>query len=283
MIAGAVAALLIGQATPAPHPSPSAQTIFRSAFQRLQSYPISPYVVYTVRWHVTKTSNWIGSASTYDNDEDYVERYAWRASDGTENFSNTAPHRGLPFARIVHQFLGPFAWSLRTVRTPAPSSPGLQPDIDGLKTIAVAVAVAKPIYTMNVIGIEYVDGHRTYHLALHPTIEPVKHNLRDLWIDTQTYDLWKARFTGFYANSPTTVTTTLRNVAGYHVVAQAQWSFTSFGTSVDCDTETAEMVFPGSLPGWLFDTAAYERQQKSGAPDVVGEILQAAAAPEQQH
>jgi hypothetical protein len=137
-------------------------------------------------------------------------RYAIRTSDNIENAtgaetSREAPRKSsrdtLPAAGIMPVFIGPFAWSIRAAAaksTPAP----MQPDISSpLKTIASVVAKRAPAYRIDLAGTEEVAGHLSYHLVFHPLYDDGRHNLRDLWIDVASYDLWKAHYLGAYAPS----------------------------------------------------------------------------------
>ncbi len=68
-----------------------------------------------------------------------------------------------------------------------------------LKTIAV-VSTRSRAYTIAMNGIEPVDGHDCYHLALQPNRDPQKLRLREVWVDTQSYQtrqiLTAGNFTG---------------------------------------------------------------------------------------
>ncbi len=279
------AIVLLGATTPAQGvatPSPVARIIY-AAFARLQSYPAPPYAIWTATWHTRQRQMgyYTGSSSSVE-----VHRYAVRLSDGMENISDPAPNGKLPPALILPEFLGPFAWTLRTsVRVPqASSGVSLIPDIEGLKTIARVVAFAQPAYVLansatQTPPIDDVDGHQTYHLQLHPTSDPRKHNLRDLWIDVATHDLWKAHFVGTYTPFPgapisdTDVTVYFRSVVGCWVVTRALWTYDDPPIHYDFDVQNDEIGLPRTLPDWLFDAAEYRRHELAGEPDYIGELL----------
>ncbi|MBV8198137.1 MAG: hypothetical protein JO263_08375, partial [Candidatus Eremiobacteraeota bacterium] len=229
----AIAAIALAGTTsparPAAAPSPLAQ-IIDATFARLQSYPVPPYAIWTATWHITQTPMGYDTGSTSGVEG---HRYAVRLSDGMENVSDPIPNGKLPPALILPEFLGPFAWTLRTsVRVPPANGVSMMPDVEGLKTIARVVAFAQPAYalansTNQRPPVEEVDGHPSYHLELRPLNAPRKHNLRDLWIDIATHDLWKAHFVGNYAPDPrapvsrTDVTVYFREVVGCWVVTRA--------------------------------------------------------------
>lgn len=264
-------------------PSP-AQRIFDAAFRRLQTYPVPPYAVWTSTWHVAETpmGYYTGSSSFVE-----VHRYAVRLADGMENVSDPIPDGKLPPAMILPEFLGPFAWTMRSSVRVAPTGTGptMLPDIAGLKTIATVVAFAKPSYAIETAGtqmpqIENVDGHPSYHLELRPLEDPQRHNLRDLWIDVRSDDLWKAHFVGTYAPtpkapvSPTDVTVYFRPVLRCWVVSRAVWTYDDAPVRYDFDVQTNEIGLPATMPDWLFDAAQYRRHQVAGEPDYIGALFE---------
>jgi hypothetical protein len=217
-----------------------------------------------------------------------VHRYAVRLADGMENVSDALPDGKLPPALIEPEFLGPFAWTMRSSVhvAPAPGGVMMQPDVAGFKTIARVVAVAKPAYairsgTQDLPPIEEVGGRQAYHLELHPQTEPSRHNLRDLWIDVRSHDLVKAHFVGTYAPvhkappSPTDVTVYFRSVLGCWVVTRAVWTYQDPPISYDFDVQNDEIGLLASLPDWLFDAAAYRLREAAGEPDYLGTLLDA--------
>jgi hypothetical protein len=205
-----------------------------------------------------------------------------------ENISDPPANGKLPPAGIEPEFLGPFAWTMRSSVRVAPASGGevmMQPDVAGLKTIASVVAVAKPSYAFGRASeasppVENVDGHAAYHLELRPQEEPLKHNLRDLWIDVDTHDLRKAHFVGTYRPvpqapvSPTDVTVYFRNVVGCWVVTRAVWTYDDPPISYQFDVQNDEIGLPATLPDWLFDSAAYAKHEAAGEPDYLGLLLE---------
>ncbi len=261
----------------------SQQDVFNAAFRRLQSYPVPAYAVWTDTWHTrSRPVGYYTSENTSVN----VARYAVRLSDGMENVSVPMPSGKLPLAIIEPEFMGPFAFTFRSSVHIAPSSNDgvvMQPDLAGLKTIATVTAVAQPAYTIAGAGesaqIEDVDGHKTYHLRLDPRSDPEKHNLRDLWVDVDTFDVWKAHFTGRYRPtpkapvSPTEVTLYFKNVLNSWVVSRMVWNYLDPPTSFDFDVTTDEIALPATLPDWIFDASAYRQHQLAGETDYLGELL----------
>ncbi|MBV9333597.1 MAG: hypothetical protein JO146_06290 [Candidatus Eremiobacteraeota bacterium] len=215
-----------------------------------------------------------------------VNRYALRLSDGMENVSDADGSGKLPPAIIEPEFIGPFAWTVRSsIRVaPAPQSVAMSPDISGFMTIAHVVSVAKWPYALSGNAVspkpEQLDGHETYHFELKPREQPQRYNLRDLWIDVQTYDVWRVRFVGTYRPfprapiSPTEATVDLRNVLGCWVVTRAQWDYQDEPTIYFFDVQNNEIGLPTTLPDWLFDAQEYRKHQAAGEPDYIGLLLE---------
>jgi hypothetical protein len=260
-----------------------AQAIFDRGFRRLQSYAVPPYAVWTATWHIRARPM---GYYTGENTSVEVHRYAVRLSDGMENVSDPSANGKLPPAIILPEFLGPFAWRLRSsVRIPpADARIAMQPDVAGLKTIADVVAVAKPAYrigrdALQPPPLENIDGRLAYHLTLQPYDHPRQHNLRDLWIDAQTDDVVRAHFVGTYAPVPkapvsdTDVTVSFREVLGHWVVTRAVWTYDNPPVSYTFDVQNDELALPPTLPDWLFDPNAYRAHEAAGEPDYLGLLL----------
>lgn len=264
--------------TPSATPIPSLHEIFDMAFRRLQSYPVPSYAIWTSTWHVHVTTIGFGGEESSDVE---AHRYAVRLADGMENESNPIASGKLPPAMILPEFLGPFAWRLRSsVRVPPTGGgPFMQPDISGLRTIASVVAVASLPYSVKLLGVEDIEGNPTYHLQLRPLYDPRTHNLRDLWIDTQTYDLRKAHFTGTYAPtlsdlpSDTDATVYFREILGCWVVTRAIWTYLGKADFFTFDVQNDEIALPATLPDWLFDAGAYRMHETAGEADYLEIVL----------
>lgn len=269
--------------SPAPTVMPSSLTLsprelFARTFARLESYPIPPYVVYATLWRIR--------ASSTGHENDVVWRYAIREADGRENSSMLQSDAFLPRADIWQdygpEYLGLFASILR-----APT-PGVSPSPDvasGLKVIAV-VAATREDYRIDLVGTDKMDGHPTDHLGLTPLRDSAKYNLRDLWIDTQTFDLRKARFIIEHdASDPewngAVMTVSFGPALQYWIVMHENWYAVStlHGGAHTFDVTTLRVAFPPTLPDWLFDQSAYRRHQNAGEPDSLNEILKASRPP----
>jgi hypothetical protein len=290
MLAAVLLYLASIDATLAPSQASSAPTpleIFEHAFDRLESYPLPPYAAWVDTWSVKQSETGFAGAT---NSYIVQTRYAVRTSDGAENWT-AFPTAGplLSRGRVGEQFLGPFAFALLPDRPPASDGQSLQPDIPvtddaattPLKVIARVVAHGKPDYAVTSPEIETIDGHRTYHLRLRALNNPRKHNLRDVWVDVDSFDLWKAHFSSRYApdplapQSPTDVTVWFKPVASYWVVSRAVWSWDFYQGSLhfDYDASTDRITFPKALPDWLFDQRAYDQRVTAQESDPLAQFF----------
>ncbi len=248
----------------------------------MQSYPVPPYALWTATWriHERPMGYYTGESSSVE-----VHRYAVRLSDGMENVSDPIPSGKLPPALILPEFLGPFAWRVRSsVRVAPPGGVMMAPDVEGLKTIATVVAVATAPYGIvhtatGAVPIADVGGRPAYHLELRPQDHPERHNLRDLWIDASTFDLLEAHFVGTYAPtpqarpSPTDVMVSFREVLGCWVVTHAIWTYDDPPAEFTFDVTNNEIGLPPTLPDWLFDAAHYRLHEDAGEADFIGALL----------
>jgi hypothetical protein len=266
-----------------PSPAPSPMQILSRALERLRSSPVPNYAVWTSFWVINR-----GDGSRWR----LAERFAERNLDGLQNVVGSVPRRGtqLPDAQISSVFEGPFAWTLHPGVTlqPASATP-MQPDVSGLKTIASVTAYAPPAYAVELMDVpETVGGHSVYHLRLRPLGDPERHNLRDLWVDVQTFDLWAAHLVGKYpalvpyGTSPlvqSDITVSFKHILTYQIAYRLAWHYNFDGSYFAFNTSIIEIAFPSTLPDWLFDSTAYARHEKAKEPDILYQVLQAVPTP----
>jgi hypothetical protein len=87
---------------------------------------------------------------------------------------------------------------------------------DVLHTIATVTAVANA-YKVTLLGTDPVGGFYTYHLQLEPIRNPKRFRIRELWVDTYTYQVVQLRTEGNFTTAPLTDVpwlTTFQNIAG---------------------------------------------------------------------
>lgn len=157
----------------------------------------------------------------------------------------------------------------RTTLEPSPP-----PRPGGLREIA-DITVFKREYIVTLVGIESVDGHACYHLALEPTHARHTYRLRDLWIDTTTAATIQLKEAINFKNGPGTDvpwTITFHSINGAQYIesesADAPMSYKSLiYTNATVDFKTIVAV-PNPPPGMI-------------VPATSGLILNEPADPEQ--
>jgi hypothetical protein len=120
----------------------------------------------------------------------------------------------------------------------------------------------------------------TDHIHLTPLRDLPKYNLRDLWVDTQTFDLRRARFV--FVGRPddplrngATLAVDFGPAQQYWIVRHSKWSTVRY----DYDLTTLRVVAPSTLPDWLFDRSAYDQHRKAGDLDPLDELLNPTPSP----
>ncbi len=93
---------------------------------------------------------------------------------------------------------------------PIPAAKARELNTDGdLKEIA-SVTTMRRDYLMTLDAVEALNGRPNYHLSLRPTREPGRYRLREMWIDTQSFETTKlvaaGNFTVPQAMVPWTIT-----------------------------------------------------------------------------
>jgi hypothetical protein len=91
-----------------------------------------------------------------------------------------------------------------TPRKPA-AFPGMrtpEPIID-IKELGRIVTVGR-FYDVSLLGVEPYHSRFTYHLQLVPLDRPDFYRLREVWIDTQAFVIWKLRSQGIFDSGPAT-------------------------------------------------------------------------------
>ncbi|MGB8908928.1 MAG: hypothetical protein WCC84_09295 [Candidatus Cybelea sp.] len=256
--------------SPSPGPTLSPRELFHRTFTRLEKYPIPPYVLIVSLWQVRPSIN------PHNLELDFAWRYAIRDSDGRENASTWILNVGgfLPMASVVKESIGGFATILIPRRAVEASMP---PGDSYLKTIAV-VEATKADYRMDLIGEEAIDNHTTDRLRLAPLRNLPKYNLRDLWIDAQTFDLRRATFV-FWGDdrlrNGATITADFGPAQRYWIVLRSAWS----NAKINFEETTIRVLTPSALPAWLFDQSVYDQHRNAGERDPLYEILNATPSP----
>lgn len=234
--------------------------IYAAAMQKLATLPEPAYIDATQRVVVTSATNY----NVHD------QRGLFRSSDRRENIL-TVPYSPRVEAFVGDSYFAPDAWLVHHTGAATLQSAGsLNPDLSDLKVIANVVSVNKGTYDISLVGVEPLsNGGSAYHLDLRPRSDPIRHNLRELWVNTQTNDIARAVLVGNYrptfrdALQLTTAAEDFGQVGPYRLVIHyhCQYGGGIYGTRFDYDSTSEQMSFPACIPGWYFDSAEFARHR----------------------
>jgi len=244
-----------------PAPAPDALTVLRKAEAAARANPDPEFTVYDM--HEIFIHH--GHQFTYDY-------HVWYRSDGKALMQNVVADRAghheqrfgypFPFAPDVNILLGstppPTATPI-VVATPTPSVSGRTPP----PVISVQAITANRYYTVTLVGTEEYQGHSVYHLALLPlpNVDEKSHPWKDLWVDSQTFEVWKAHARAGGTSGPLTGviegTAEFEPVGQYWMLAHAS-GYGQGHALIISDSGQYEFFysgfdFPDSLPDWYFD------------------------------
>jgi hypothetical protein len=145
------------------------------------------------------------------------------------------------------------------IATPAPGPSGSTP----VPLIGVMAVTANRFYSVTLVGLEDYQGHSVYHLALlpQPDVSEKDHPWKDMWVDTQTFEVWRAHARASGTLGPMTGeiegTGEFEPVNGYWLLAHASGGGGGHVAFVS-DSGQYEYYFsgydfPNTLPDWYFD------------------------------
>lgn len=141
-----------------------------------------------------------------------------------------------------------------------PTPPATQREVAGdgkLKTIAL-VASYERRYVVTLDGIETIDGNPCYHLSLKPVHPSPDLRLRELWIDTQSYQTRRLVSAGNFTGSGVPWQITFEDLGGaLYIASETAMATVGVGmhhyeqASVSFDDITAQNQLPSNLSGWF--------------------------------
>lgn len=134
-------------------------------------------------------------------------------------------------------------------RTPA-VFPGVrtpEPEID-VKTLGRIQSVARD-YDATLLGVEQYHSRWVYHLKLTPLARPDFYRVREVWVDTQAFVIWKLRSSGIFESGP--ATTVPWDVE--YTIADGHWLMASEYT----DSTIRTGGFLANTPTVNYDGVAY--------------------------
>lgn len=156
----------------------------------------------------------------------------------------------------------------------SPSTPLPAPEPTGPAVIGRVVSVARD-YDPTLVGTENLDGAPVYHLKLVPRFDPAHHPIRDLYVDTLTFDPRRIAIEVRAAVGPVrsrpTVNVDFAPVDGNWLISHAAMDFVlrlaffTYGGSAEF--RVSDVSFPAREPDWMFDAALLaDHVRTSGVP-----------------
>lgn len=272
-----VAALLIAlstaqlaQATPEPEPTLSPNQIFRRAVRHLQSLPQPEYIDQITQWHELSSRG----------PRIFKERILWDSRNRRECVIGGTVRTPVRPEDINESYFAPDSWLLTIGENRRPKSYIADPDVSDLRVIGSVATSAIPFYNVRMVGIEHTTKAGTaYHLRLDPLSDPLKHNIRELWINTETDNIMSAVLFARYALNrkfpvqPSLVQEDFGQVGPFWLMIHRAWHYSPGPGQIDFqeDADTAEMRFGSAIPEWFFhdcgfDSHAGESEIQQGSP-----------------
>lgn len=247
-------ALVVAQATATPSPA----DIFKRAQQAWQARAMPRYESFEVACESTFLAPRCAAGDGV--------AFTVRTSDG-RTYAQTLPAAGAPAKVLLRggYITGPadtplgFYRALPSNGSPPPSPPpNLAPD--PLETIATVTANAR-VYDVRLAGEESVGGRTCYHLVLRPLIAPDRYPLRELWVDTGSFEVVQLTYERPYDAEHTRASVRYRFApvgtnqvwAIVHIEADAVIR-RPFSTTIErVADDLSDISFPRSAPDWYFE------------------------------
>jgi hypothetical protein len=231
--------------------APDPVAIFTRAQAAWNARVVPPYESFTLPCESTFLANSC-SAGT-------VVQFIVRLRDG-RTFAQTLGADGRPETVLLRggYAFGPAGAPLGFYRrapapgaTLAPTPPNLA--ADPIQTIAVVKAVDRA-YDITYVGVATLDAHTAYHLHLRPLRDPQQYPLRELWVDTTTYDVVRLTYVWPYNTITANITYDFAPAGAQsiwsivHIDAEAT-SHGLFSTHTEHVSEDLQHIdFPPSAP-----------------------------------
>lgn len=242
-------------------PSPDVLNILRRAESAARANADPPYLVYDM--HEIFIHH--GKQSAYDY-------HVWYRQDGkglmqgatTDRNGHHEQRFGYPFpvapdVNILLYATPPPTPAPVVIAIPTPGASGrTSPPL-----MSVQAVTANRFYSVTFAGVEDYQGHSVYHLSLlpAPNVDEKEHPWKDLWVDTQTFEVWKAHVKASGSKGPLTGaiegTAEFEPVNGYwlvsHVTGSGEGHIGFISDSGQYEYYFSGYDFPNTLPDWYFD------------------------------
>ena len=124
-------------------------------------------------------------------------------------------------------------------------------------------------YVVSYGGLEMYGTRPVYHLKLRPVKDEQHHPWKDLWVDIDSYQVWKAHGDAGGSTGPlsghATVDVEFAPIGNYWMVRQAmadgEGRFGFISDSGHYEYYFSDFGFPNTLPDWYFNEADFNRHR----------------------
>jgi hypothetical protein len=145
---------------------------------------------------------------------------------------------------------------------------------DGGPPVIGRVVSTERDYDPTLAGTQTLAGNSVYHLELMPRFDPRHHPIRDLYVDTTTFDPRRITIEVWAAAGPVrsrpTVTVDYAPVGGTWLIVHAGLDFVLrlafFSYAGSGEFSTSDIRFPASEPDWMFDSKLLAEHLRAADP-----------------
>jgi hypothetical protein len=268
-----------GSPTPAVTPTParavsptpvqveelSADQIMINAEKATRAHPHPYYITYQM--HEIFDHHWQREIDDYR---------VWYRGDGKglmqsinkDHFGRADTYFGYPFPSAPDNDILLYATPDPQLTPPPTTSPGALPSgATAPPVISIQPVVGDRYYSVKLVAIEDYNGKPVYHLAMHALRDERAHPWKDLWIDTTSFDVWRAHAHASGSKGPGVgtldATVEFEQVGQFWLVAHAigdgEVHVGPFGDSGHYEYTFHDFGFPASIPDWYFDPKAFKQ------------------------
>lgn len=254
--------------TPRPVESLTPDQILSRTEATLRRNPDPTYIVYKMR------EVFVHHGKTHD-----YNYQVWYRNDGKGLMQDTGPGRrgknetffGYPFPSAPDNNILLYATPPPRIPPPPPVGTSAPGSASGSPApiLTHETVSGDRYYVVSLTGIENYEGHTVYHLTLRAVRDENKHPWKDLWVDAQNFQVWKAHADAGGNVGPLSgraaADVEFAPVGNYWMVKQAsadgEGHLGFISDSGHYEYYFSDFDFPITLPDWYFDEAAFNRHR----------------------
>ncbi|MBV8163704.1 MAG: hypothetical protein JOZ91_05510 [Candidatus Eremiobacteraeota bacterium] len=250
--------------TPTPKESLTPDQILERTEEALRGNPDPPYITYKMH------EIFVHHGKTHEYDYQ-----VWYRSDGKGLMQNLAPGRrgknetffGYPFPSAPDNNI--LLYATPPPQTTPPPPIGTSATGSAAPVISHEHVTGDRYYIVSYDGLENYRGKTVYHLALRAVKDEQKHPWTDLWVDIDSFQVWKAHGDASGSSGPLTgravVDVEFAPIGNYWLVKQAaadgEGRLGPISDSGHYEYYFSDFGFPNTLPDWYFNEADFDRHR----------------------